>query len=207
MLECDLSAPCEAWLRSRGFTPYAEVVVSGGPTDWIATADDGRLCCVEMKRGLTRKVMCQAQRMQLVTPDVWCFVGTKPRSTSVAERIRLGVAWWDGATVRELVQPQHRVEPIPAWVARAWRRCRGKLPGGLSGCPTMLGVGPAQDVFDRIAAYKADRPAASWREVFASVPNHYQHAESLRGAMQTVKAVRLQREQAAACRAVGASLV
>jgi hypothetical protein len=183
MLERDLSSPCELWL-------LAEVPLLGRCVDWIATdltAGADRICCVEMKLGLTRVVIRQAYMLQLVTPDVWCFVGTKPRDLSRAVRCGLGVAWFDGRGVHELLQPAARLTPNPPYAAEVRRRTAGAEPGGVSGCPTRAGVGPAQTAYELAARYRGEHPGASWREVWAAVPNHYANPRSMQQSMRFVE--------------------
>lgn len=188
-LECELSPHCEAWIRSRGLTPYAEVPMMGRCVDWIAR-DGDRVCCVEMKLGLTKDVLRQAFPLQLVTSDVWCYVGRKPRDLTIAIQEGLGVAWFDGLRTVEILQPAARLQPYDNYRDEAIHRTTGLADGGVAGKPTQLGQGPAQECFDRIAAYRDANPSAKWRDVFRDVPNHYSDHKSMQCAMRVVRDTR-----------------
>ncbi|HLL74833.1 MAG TPA: hypothetical protein VK421_06175 [Pyrinomonadaceae bacterium] len=180
-------------MRDLGFTPYAEVSCVGYTIDLVGRKGT-ELLAVEMKRTLSGAVIRQAYRCDLFTRLRYAAVGTKPRAAGVARCQRVGVGLLSvvGDQVTVLVEPgaaDGRGTPqFDGHYARAMHKVLdAREPGGVGGVPCTKGVGPAQECFERVTAYRQTRPLASWREIFENVPNHYANHASLRGAMTVVQ--------------------
>lgn len=196
MLERDLSGPVSEWMQSQGFTPYAEVSAVGYTIDLVGRKG-AELLAVEMKRTLSKAVIHQAYRCDLFTPLRYAAVGSRPKSAGV-ERCRrsgIGLLAIAGGGVTVILEPRDGGRQAPKPYARAMHRALDNMtPGGTGGVPCMKGVGPAQECFERVAAYRQKCPLASWREIFENVPNHYANHASMRGAMCVVQNGRFKSE-------------
>ena len=76
------------------------------------------------------------------------------------------------------------------WAPRKEKMVRalvGTEPGGVAGLPTLRGLGPAQDCYRALTAYREAHPKATWVEIYREVPNHYANAKSMASAMSIVK--------------------
>lgn len=58
------------------------------------------------------------------------------------------------------------------------------------GMPNLAGVGCAQDVQRAVDEFKTANPGATWRQIFAAVPSHYESAKNMYSALRS-NAVRL----------------
>lgn len=191
--EADMAAPVMNWLQSRGLTPYGEVRWYSQTIDVVGLTDD-TIEAVEMKLSLTKHVLYQAHLNQLASHRSWCAVATRPRK--YAERMPTGVGLLvvtaDGVEV--LVEAEERRDKAsPRYIHQIRGRCEYKTPFGEAGLPTMRGIGPAQEVYDRMEKYKAENPTAKWVDIYRDVPNHYAHARSMQGAMSVVEGSRARR--------------
>lgn len=180
--EVNLSAPVSAWLRSLGCVVYAEVDAGiSGPIDHVGLREDGSIVTVQMKLGLTAKVIRQAMLCQLATIESYAAVQCKPRQSSIDRAAKIGVGvWLDGKVISE---------PRPRWEDRVrdnyYRQriidaCNRLTPGGAGGLPTLRGDGPAIRCAEAVREYLKLNPTASWKEIWCDVPNHYAHHRSMR---------------------------
>ena len=181
--EAELSpAVCE-WLRSMGCAVYAEISgYIGRVIDHIGIRwADESIVTVEMKTSLSRKVLWQAHLNQLVSAEAWAAVATKPRKSSLDKAARYGLGVWSGGVI---LQPN----PEACHVSQSYRdrvleTCRNRPEGGIGGLPTLKGDGPAIRCAAMVNEYLKAHPHARWQEIFKEVPNHYQHARSMGGAI------------------------
>lgn len=193
--EAAMSPWVVAWLKSLGYSAYAERGV-WRPIDHIGIRwSDRSIICVEMKCSLSDKVIYQAFLNQLITPLSYVAVPRMPRAKSI-ERIK-------GACLGLLVDGVVVVEPVARkdydkfgqhYRDQIYRQCEGAVEDEVGGLPTLLGDGPAIRVAAAVRAYREANPQAKWRDIWANVPNHYQHYRSMQGAVRriegTVKRVR-----------------
>lgn len=181
--EVNLSAPVSLWLASLGCVVYAEVDAGlSGPIDHVGLREDGSVVTVQMKLGLTKKVIYQAMLCQLATLETYAAVQCKPRQSSLdrAEKIGVGV-WFDGAVI---LSPHARhSDQTYSYRHRVIEACRRLQPGGTGGLPNLKGDGPAQRCAAKVRDYLAANPHASWKEIWRDVPNHYAHHRSMSGAL------------------------
>lgn len=195
MLECDLSKPVSDWLLARGYTPYAEV---GFPYDARVIDLVGRkgsdLIAVELKRCLTRTVIHQTYLCDLITDHRYAAVGTRPSKVGVEICRKQGIGL---LSVRDGVvslilnpRPSQAVRGHDSirvdWHSKVHRILDQMEPHGVAGMPCRKGVGPAQECYDRVQEYLTSNAAATWREIFANVHNHYVSAKSMCSAMKAV---------------------
>lgn len=199
MLECDLSKPVSDWLVSRGFTPYAEV---GLPYDTRVIDLVGRkgdeLIAVELKRCLTRTVIHQTYICDLFTDQRYAAVGTRPNEngTAICRRHGIGLLSIRDGQVNVILNPRPSEAVAGSdsirqnWQQRLIAALDQMEPFGIAGMPCRKGIGPAQECYDRVQEYLKTNAAATWKEIFANVNNHYVSAKSMCGAMKAVAEAR-----------------
>lgn len=207
MREAALFAPVKAELEARGYTVYAEVPWPLRPAsiDVVALAEGRWPVIVELKMGFTRRLLEQCSLALLATPYVYAAAPTMPRGSFLAwaEKIGIGVARVFSDGVEVLGKPKigrgrwphpsrvrnYRSRRVPSYRSRIVKACvesNGYYQSKVGGVPNHKGTGPAQSVWRAVRAYRTEHPAASWRELYEEIPNHYAHMESMRGAMRTV---------------------
>lgn len=160
------------------------------------------LVAIEMKRSLTDHVIRQAHQCTGLTDNAYCAVQTYPRKSSIKKCHDLGVGILsvrDGS-VYEILPPtmvhgnrasryrhgssirfnRERMEKL-------FDHLRKRGIGGEGGVPNTKNQGPARDVRDLVAAYRAEHPDADWKELFANVANHYASHQSMRQAQNKLE--------------------
>lgn len=187
-----MAMPVMRWLESRGFVPYGEVPWSGRGID-IVGVNGPVVEVVEMKLSLTKHVIYQASVTLASANRSWCAIATAPRNLEdrAANGMlgELGVLRVIGSSV-EVLREAPSGERNGRWSDLLIGMCSDMEPWGKAGLPTLAGVGPAQNVRNRVDKYLQQHPDAKWQEIFEAVPNHYVHPRSMRGAMGVVEAGR-----------------
>ncbi len=183
------------WIESRGFTPYGEIPWYNRAIDIVGLSDD-EIWAVELKIGLTHKVLYQAHLNQLTAHRSWCAVSTCPRKYEKRLHGGIGLLVVQGGIVEVMVEAQLKPTVLDERRVRQIRgTCAHEVPNGPAGLPTMAGIGVAQSVYDSVQCYLAAHPEAKWKELFENVPNHYCHARSMQGAMRVIREVRASRSR------------
>lgn len=193
-MEVNLSPHVSDWMRSLGFTPYAEVPFpsSMNVIDLVGRNAEGELLAVELKRSLTKEVIRQTYRADLITARCYAGVGTKPsrKSLAEAEKCGIGVVSVVAGCVRVVLEPREK-HPDDSFR----RHYRQKIcvyldhmkPDGTAGRPCVKGEGAAQECYAAVQAYRAQHPKATYREMFGVIPNHYDSHKSMCAAMRMVE--------------------
>jgi hypothetical protein len=142
----------------------------------------GQIRIVELKVKYSQKVVRQAVRCQLATSDIYVAVTTNPTDETLGVCQKYGIGFLKVSdTVKLILQPHQVVD--------TWRNASKHLvsnccePGDDAGLPCMSGCGPAQAVGECVKQYVEENPQATWKQIFANVPNHYSNYQSMAGAM------------------------
>lgn len=190
-----MAAPVAAWLERDGLTVYAEVPLMYRAVDMMGIGSK-RIVMVELKTSLTMAVRRQAGILQLVTPEVYCGVGTNPNKSSIdgCRKQGLGILSIAGDSVRVVLDPQKRIDPVQPYIDRCLEYAAQAVPGHDAGRPNIKDEGPAQDVERRIRIYEKKNPGATWKELFENIPNHYANCKSMQGAMRMLQQRRVMRD-------------
>ncbi len=188
MRETELAKPVADWMRSQGYTVYAEVPLFGRCLDFVGIKERN-IICVELKISLTKYLIRQAYTNQLITTEVYVGVGTKPRKTSIdlCRKYGLGVLSVKNNTVTIMLKPTQRYEPMSGQRKQLVGLCKLLKPSDDAGKPQQAGEGPAQDCQKRIDEYRKIHLNATWKEIYRNVPNHYSNVSSLYGAMRMAR--------------------
>ncbi len=188
MLEKDLSGPVSEWLTEQGFDVYAEVPHYGSSIDLVGRSAS-LLVAVELKLCLSRKVIQQANLTAAACHR--CYVGVasaRPRPASIALCREIGLGIVSVVESRAIVQLESKeFSPFAGSVQRMREQLATLTRGGVGGVACQAGQGPAQEMERAIAAYRATHPRATYRELFAAIPNHYASAASMCGGMRQVR--------------------
>jgi hypothetical protein len=94
--ESDLFPPVRKWLESKGYTIHVEMF----DADIIATKD-GRIVVVELKPCLTQHLITQCARRSQWADEVWCAIGSEPRTISELKYSGFGLLLVSGGKVRK----------------------------------------------------------------------------------------------------------
>lgn len=192
--EAEMSPAVSAWIASQGFIVYTEVPCYSRPVDFVGVDwATSRIIIVETKVHLSHHVVYQTMLAQNITKLAYAAVSVRPRSLEKAKTYGIGVLLISGDRVEILLEPTRERPPSSDYTKNILDKCRVRTPGGIGGMPTVLGDGPAQRVFDAIQKYRAENPKAKWKDIYASIPNHYSGYRSMQGAMRIVEMVRAQR--------------
>lgn len=190
--EALMSEPVSNWLKSFGYVVYCEIPWYGRSVDIVAERN-GVQIAVELKLHFSTGLLRQCIPLQCATPYVYAAARPGYRRQTLDKFIErgIGILVVEGTAVSVVHRPKDQhLEFKPS---------RFKLeqfePGGVAGYPTMAGIGPAQDCYDRVQAYKAKNPKASWGEIWKNVPNHYKNRHTLRQSMSAVYCDRIAKAQ------------
>ncbi len=193
--EAKLAAPVAAWLETKGLTVYAEVPIMYRNVDMMGIRkgcsenEISGIVMVELKTSLTISVRRQTGILQLITPNVYCGVGTNPNRSSIAacQKRGLGILSIRNGVVVVVLEPSRQIDPVPSYVKRCLEYADLADPGHDAGRPNVKGEGPAQDVERLILEYRKDHPEATWKELYKKIPNHYANYRSMQGAIRLLK--------------------
>ena len=188
--ECKLSEPVSELLRSWGYEVYTEIPYFSSCIDMVAMKDGEtpELIAVELKVSLTKKVIRQAYMSTMTMHKAFCAIATNPQKKSLEACAKFGlgvIRVKDGKA--KLIQEFHRVHNNEPWQPKLdlmIKFLRAIEPGGVAGNPTLPGMGPAQECYERVLEYRAKHPKAKWKEIFEHVHNHYSTHLSMAGAMR-----------------------
>lgn len=201
MKEADLVDRAVAWLEKQGWEIRCEVYILrvGRPVDICGVRGD-QVLMAEAKTGFTKPLKCQlaslsgsAHVVYAVIPDKKAVVqrGIEFMRLPYMEGTGLIAVREDGCD--EIVVPQDRcfirkMEDVRDRILRYPKGVRG-------GAPNMKGVGPQKDVERAISAYRLQHPEATWKELFANVPNHYEKWQHMYSALRISEKRRRIREE------------
>lgn len=199
--EAKLAGPVAAWLRWRGCVVYAEVLpgwAGGGAIDLVGwnAADDLLIMC-ELKMGFTAGLYRQAHLNTLIRGEHWACAPTAPGSVPSYCRgiglLRVRVEGW------EVLAPwdaESAPKPCGTYRDGLVQRLAMLAPSEDGGKPCLRNIGPAKSTLQAVRAYRAIYPAATWKEMYGAIPNHYASAASMRAAMKIQEAIVRAREEA-----------
>lgn len=189
MKESDLYPAVKAWLEAFGCVVYPEVHIYHRPVDVVGIGP--MIIGVEMKLCLSKKVVQQAYTLCLSCDRSYVAVASRPKNIGLAASAGIGVLRVHGGSVEVLSESAHREPPSQYHRKNLVDLCSRLPTDGIGGVPNLDGVGPAQDCAKRVEAYRAVNPGASWKDIFANVPNHYANAKSMQGALTCSLPLRL----------------
>ena len=197
--EAAMTPAIHQWLRDRGCVPFTEIGLWYQPMDHVGMGICGAdTIVVEAKLCLSAHVIHVARLNQLAAVS-YCAVRSRPRRRGLALCAESGIGVLRVAAGRavEIVRPglAGRRVRFKNYVARLQWTLERCVSGGLGGVPCLRGEGPAQDCAKALAAYRAEHPGATWRELWEQVPNHYASPASMSSAQAMLRGRLAAREE------------
>lgn len=179
MTEADICDAALLRLRAEGWLVACEVQTA----DMVAMrADD--LMTVEAKKTLNKVLKHQLQTAMHESDFVLAVVGKMPGSDGIAWLLERGIGLW---VIAEEVHAPKRLLPL-AWAKQTVlayaKAIAAAFPNRRAGLPTGH-ERPAQDIAARVAAYRAENPTATWKEIHAAVPSHYLTPKNMYSALRS----------------------
>lgn len=187
--EVKLSAPVSAWMRARGLEVFCEVPFGASAIDIVGVSyNPFYAVAVELKTAFTGKVIHQALLRQLTAHEVYACAPTKPGKRALRAANEYGLGLMRVLDGQVFIHTPAKVDRERRTVSSRYiadlEKMLEHLPkGGDGGKPQLKDVGPRQEVYARVKAYRAENPKATWAEIFKAVPNHYSHAKSMQNVM------------------------
>lgn len=193
--ESALYLPVTQWLSSQG---YSKVFAEKWGHDVVAIREsDGQTICVELKTACTRRLFEQVISAGAYFDLAFGAVPTRPRESNLKNwrRIGLGLLIVSGEDVKVMLEPEARAtQAVRKNIAAALTRWTPD-PTRIGGVPCLAGNGDAQRVCRAVDEYKLIHPAATWKEIYRDVPNHYVNHNSMRNGMKMQAVFRAIRER------------
>lgn len=173
MKECDMAIPVANWLRAQGYRVYPEEM----QYDFIATNGD-HVVIIEMKLALTQSLCLQLSRASYHCPRTYGVIATTPRKGRNLDWLKgygAGLLQVQEGVVRVLHECTLAKPYRPKWEQETIHRLSGKPePTEIrAGIPQLKGEGPMQRLIPVVREYFARNPAATWKQAFSDIPNHY----------------------------------
>lgn len=188
--EYKLYQPVKTWLIENDYEVFAEVQKPyGARTIDVVGKREDEIIIIELKMFATKTVLHQCSRSQHDTDKVYAAVGAQPLAKTIEKfkKYGIGILLVKNDQVSEILSPSKKWDINEASRQTLISKLYKKPDDFVAGLPCMAGTGPAQDCERRISLYKKDNPKASWKEIFAAVPNHYASASSMQSAMHKTR--------------------
>jgi hypothetical protein len=185
LLEAPICAKAVARLRSKGWRVGCEIRTDNRPIDAAAVLN-GKVLALEAKISLNEKLRHQLRRLTVRADYVLGVVGSQPRREGINWCVKNQIGLWivtDGPII-ELV-PYRQLTPNNRYrndIIKRLERWDETIVGGV---PNRLGIGVAQDVQRRVDAYRAANPGATWKEIYSSVPSHYDSSKNMYSSLRS----------------------
>jgi hypothetical protein len=173
LLEAPICAKAVARLRSKGWRVGCEIRTDNRPIDAAAILN-GKVLALEAKISLNKKLRHQLKRLTIRADYVLGVVGSPPREEGINWCVKQKIGLWivmDGPII-ELI-PYRQLTPNNNYRIDIIKRLERWDETIVGGVPNRLGIGVAQDVQRRVDEYRAANPNATWKEIYSSVPSHY----------------------------------
>lgn len=185
MIEADICKMAVEKLRSEGWAVKCEVAMHGQPMDAVAMRGEDVLI-LEAKLSFSKRLKHQVYHSIAYSDFGLAVVSTKPAAKTLewCEKNRIGV-WRVNGAIAELL-PIQRLNLYAPWMkAKLVESFRLAADGIDGGHPCRAGIGPAIDVQRRVDEYRALHPKATWREIHANVPSHYNTASNMYSSLRS----------------------
>jgi hypothetical protein len=185
LLEAPICAKAVARLRSKGWRVGCEIRTDNRPIDAAAILN-GKVLALEAKVSLNEKLRYQLKRLTIRADYVLGVVGSPPRTEGINWCVKHDIGLWivtDGPII-ELV-PYRQLTPNNKYRIDIIRRLERWDETIVGGVPNRLGIGVAQDVQRRVDEYRAANPNATWKEIYSSVPSHYDSYKNMYSSLRS----------------------
>jgi hypothetical protein len=183
--EAPICATAVAQLRADGWCLACEVLLNARAID-AAGLRDGKVIAVEAKVCFNQKLRRQLYLRKRLADFVLAVVRTRPPAEGIRWCIKQRVGLWlvNDGEVTELVA-YHQQKPNKLHRQNLIDRIKRWDQSVSGGLPNLRGVGIAQDVQRRVDEYRLSHPTATWKEIFANVPCHYNNYKNLYSSLRS----------------------
>jgi hypothetical protein len=183
--ESPICATAVAKLRADGWSLACEVLLNSRAID-AAGLRDGKVIALEAKVCFNQKLRRQLYLRKRLADFVLAVVGTRPRAEAISWCIKQRVGLWlvNDGELTELVA-YHQQKPNKLHRQNLIDRIKRWDQSVSGGLPNLRGVGIAQDVQRRVDEYRLTHPTATWKEIFANVPCHYNNYKNLYSSLRS----------------------
>jgi len=184
--EYKLYQPVKTWLIENDFEVFPEVQksFSARMIDVVGKREDV-LYLIELKMFATKTLLAQYCDSRLDSEFCFGAVGSQPKPETI-EKFRaagIGLLLVKDGSVEEILSPAKKMDIFEPSRDGLIRRLYKRPDDFVAGLPCLKGQGPAQDCERRVRQFRAENPKATWKQVFAGVPNHYSSPSSMQSAM------------------------
>lgn len=182
--EKNLFPPLQIWLKEKGYKVYTEVInpISQCSVDVLAIKEN-EIIAVELKMGLTDKVLHQANRNNLIAHKTYCGIPTNPKAINFNKCKRFGMGILKITGKVEILLESELFEPFRPDIYII--RFDLHEEGGEAGLPRLKGEGVTYEMVEKIREYQKNiNPNAKWKEIYNNIPNHYSSAKSMAGSLR-----------------------
>ncbi len=183
--EAPICAIAVAKLRAEGWSLACEVLLNARAID-AAGLRDGKVIALEAKVWFNQKLRRQLYLRKRVADFVVAVVGKRPRADGISWCLKQRVGLWlvNDGEVNELVA-YHQQKPNKFHRQNLMERIKRWDQSVSGGLPNLKGVGIAQAVQRRVDEYRMTHPTATWKEIFANVPCHYNNYKNLYSSLRS----------------------
>jgi hypothetical protein len=183
--ESPICATAVAKLRADGWSLACEVLLNSRAID-AAGLRDAKVIALEAKVCFNQKLRRQLYLRKRLADFVLAVVGTRPPAEGISWCIKQRVGLWlvNDGEVTELVA-YHQQKPNKLHRQNLIDRIKRWDQSVSGGLPNLRGVGIAQDVQRRVDEYRLTHPTATWKEIFANVPCHYNNYKNLYSSLRS----------------------
>jgi hypothetical protein len=183
--EAPICTTAVAKLRADGWSLACEVLLNARAID-AAGLRNGKVIALEAKVWFNQKLRRQLYLRRRLADFVLAVVGTRPRAEAISWCIKQRVGLWlvNNGEVTELVA-YHQQKPNKLHRQNLLDRIKRWDQSVSGGLPNLRGVGIAQDVQRRVDEYRMTHPTATWKEIFANVPCHYNNYKNLYSSLRS----------------------
>ena len=183
--EAPICATAVAKLRADGWNLACEVLLNARAID-AAGVRDGKVIALEAKVCLNQKLRHQLNLRRRVADFVLAVVGNRPHVDGInwCRNRRVGLWLVNDGEVTELVA-YYQQKPNTSHRNNLLERIKRWDQSVSGGLPNLKGVGIAQDVQRRVDEYRMAHPTATWKEIFANVPCHYNSYKNLYSSLRS----------------------
>ncbi len=185
--EVKLYNPVKKLFEDYGYTVKAEIPSYGSCIDLVAYYQ-GCAIAVELKMSLTKGLINQAYHNTLSCDFSYVAVPTTPRNVDRCRRYGIGIISVANGKANILLDAHAKDKPFWNNKERILEYCKFRDGNVVGGLPNLKGEGPARECYKRVSNYRERNPKATWRQIFAEVPNHYANYLSMCGALRKVGA-------------------
>jgi len=177
--EQKLFEPLRNYFKNRGYKVFTEVCnpVAGTCLIDVVCQNDNEVIAIEMKMSLSKTVIHQAYRTNLVADKTYVAIPTNPRKENYLRCQANGIGIIRVNSSVEILLEAKKNDIYEAFYLA--ERLKLYDEGVEAGLPNQKGIGVTYDLCEQINEYQKEHPKAGWKEIYKNIPNHYSSYKSM----------------------------